>query len=97
MKRFEDQAATAAAFVAGQTDAIATSVSTVGVIAQKNPALGVEYKLLLRDSPCFVGLGKGEEGLRAKVNDILLAARADGTLEKLSQKWLKRGTGDLPM
>lgn len=97
VKRFEDQATTAAAFVAGQTEAIATSVSTVGVIAQKNPSLGVEYKLLLRDSPCFVGIGKGEEALRAKVNDILLAARADGTLEKLSQKWLKRGIGDLPL
>lgn len=97
VKRFEDQAATTAAFAAGQTDVIATSVSNIGVLSQKNPNLGVEYKLLLRDSPCFVGIAKGEDALRTKVNDILLAAKADGTLEKLSQKWLKRGTGDLPL
>ncbi len=60
-------------------------------------SLPVEYKLLLRDSPCFVGIAKGEDALRTKVNDILLAAKADGTLEKLSQKWLKRSTGDLPL
>lgn len=97
VKRFEDQAATTAAFASGQTQVIATSVSNIGVLSQKNPNLGVEYKLLLRDSPCFVGVGKGEDALRGKVNEIILAAKADGTLEKLSQKWLKRGTGDLPL
>lgn len=97
VKRFEDQAATTAAFAAGQTDVIATSVSNIGVLSQKNPNLGVEYKLLLRDSPCFVGIAKGEDALRTKVNEILLAAKADGTLEKLSQKWLKRSTGELPL
>lgn len=97
VKRFEDQAATTAAFAAGQTQVIATSVSNIGVLSQRNPSLPVEYKLLLRDSPCFVGILKGEDALRTKVNDILLAAKADGTLEKLSQKWLKRSTGDLPL
>lgn len=97
VKRFEDQAATTAAFATGQTQVIATSVSNIGVLTQKNPNLGVEYKLLLRDSPCFVGIGKGEDALRAKVNEIILAAKQDGTLETLSQKWLKRGTGDLPL
>ena len=31
-----------------------------------------------------------------KVNEILRAAKADGTLEQYSQKWLGRGTGVLP-
>ncbi|POR41126.1 transporter substrate-binding domain-containing protein [Methylobacterium sp. V23] len=97
IQRFEDQAATTAAFAAGQTQVIATSVSNIGVLSRKNPSLGVEYKLLLRDSPCFVGIAKGEDALLAKVNAIVLAAKADGTLEALSQKWLKRGTGDLPL
>lgn len=97
IQRFEDQAATTAAFAAGQTQVIATSVSNIGVLTRKNPNLGIEYKLLLRDSPCFVGIAKGEESLLKKVNEIVLAAKADGTLEALSQKWLKRGTGDLPL
>lgn len=97
IKRFEDQAATTAAFAAGQTQAIGTSVSNIGVLSQKQPQLGAEFKLLLRDSPCFIGFAKGEDALRNKVNEIILAAKADGTLTKMSQKWLKRETGDLPL
>lgn len=97
IQRFEDQSATTAAFAAGQTQVIATSVSNIGALSRKSPNLGVDYKLLLRDSPCFVGIAKGEEALREKVNAIILAAKADGSLEALSQKWLKRGTGDLPL
>jgi len=55
-----------------------------------------EYKLLLKDSPNFIGVRKGETALLNKVNEILRAAKADGTLEKYSQKWLGRGTGVLP-
>jgi polar amino acid transport system substrate-binding protein len=97
VQRFEDQAATTAAFAAGQTQVIATSVSNVGVLMQKQPKLGIEYKLLLRDSPCFVGVNKGEEALLKKVNEIILAAKTDGTLNKMAQKWLKREAGDLPV
>ena len=96
-KRYEDQAAATSAFVAGQTQVIATSVSNAGLMAQKNPQLGAEYKLLIKDSPCFVGVAKGEAALRAKVNEIIVAAKADGTLDKMAQKWLGRPAGDLPL
>lgn len=97
VKRFEDQAATTAAFASGQTQVVATSVSNIATLAQKNPRLGAEYKLLLKDSPCFIGVAKGEDALRGKVNEILRAAKADGTLDQLSQKWLKREAGELPL
>lgn len=96
-KRYEDQAAASAAFVAGQTQVIATSVSNAGLIAQKNPSLGAEFKLLIKDSPNYIGVAKGEDALRAKVNAIILAAKADGTLDKMAQKWLGRPAGDLPL
>lgn len=96
-KRYEDQAAASAAYVAGQTQVIATSISNAGLIAQKNPQLNSEFKLLIKDSPCYVGVAKGEDALRAKVNEIILAAKADGTLDKMSQKWLGRPAGDLPL
>ena len=96
LKRFEDNAATIAAFMAGQTQVIATSVSVAGTIMQRSPRLGTEYKLLLKDSPNFIGIAKGENALRDKVNEIIAAAGADGTLDTLSQKWLGRPAGDLP-
>ncbi len=96
-KRFEDNNATIAAFVAGQTQTIATSAAVAGDMMKRNPQLGVEYKLLLKDSPCFVGIAKGEDALKAKVNEIIAAARKDGTIDAMSSKWLGRPAGDLPL
>lgn len=95
-KRFEDNNATIAAFAAGQTQLLATSAAVAGNLMQRNPGLNTEYKLLLKDSPCYVGVAKGEDALLAKVNQIIAAAKAAGELEALSKKWLGRGTGDLP-
>ena len=97
VKRFEDHAATISAFVSGQTQAIATSASTVGTIMIKNPNLQTEYKLLLKDSPNFIGVAKGEDALRLRVNEILAEARKSGDIDKLSSKWLGRPAGDLPL
>jgi polar amino acid transport system substrate-binding protein len=96
-KRFEDNNATIAAFAAGQTQLLATSAAVAGNLMQRNPALNTEYKLLLKDSPCYVGVMKGEDALLAKVNAIIAAAKAAGELEALSKKWLGRGTGELPL
>ena len=96
-KRFEDNNATLAAYAAGQTQVIATSASVAGNLMMRNPGLQLEYKLLLKDSPCFVGVAKGEDALLAKVNTIIAAAKASGELEALSKKWLGRGTGELPL
>ena len=62
----------------------------------KNPQLGTEYKLLLKDSPNFIGVAKGDTALKEKLNAIIAAANASGELNKLSQKWLGRPAGDLP-
>lgn len=96
-KRFEDNNATIAAFVAGQTQTIATSAAVAGDMMQKNPQLGAEYKLLLKDSPCFIGIAKGEDALKAKVNEIIANAKKDGTLDAMAKKWLGRPAGDLPV
>jgi polar amino acid transport system substrate-binding protein len=96
-RRFEDNNATIAAFVAGQTQTIAGSSAVVGDMLAKNPKLSAEFKLLLKDSPCFVGIAKNEPALKAKVNEIIAAAKKDGTLDAMSKKWLGRAAGDLPV
>ena len=96
IKRFEDNNATMSAFVAGQTQLVGMSAAGAGMMMMKNPKLDAEYKLLLKDSPCFVGIGKGEDKLKAKVNEIILAAKADGTIDAMSKKWLGRPAGTLP-
>ena len=47
-------------------------------------------KVKLKDSPVYVGVNKGQPELLGKVNEILNAAKADGSLEKASVTWLKQ-------
>ena len=96
IKRFEDNNATISAFVSGQTQLVATGASVAGNMIQKNPQLNAEYKLLLKDSPNFIGVAKGEDALRLRVNAILADAKKAGDLDKLAQKWLGRTAGQLP-
>ncbi|MBU2287404.1 MAG: transporter substrate-binding domain-containing protein [Gammaproteobacteria bacterium] len=96
-KRFEDNNATIAAFVAGQTQTLAASGAVAAELLRKNPQLNAEYKLLLKDSPCFVGIAKGDDKLKAKVDEIIAAAKKDGTLDAMAKKWLGREAGDLPL
>ena len=75
---------------------IATGASVAGNMMARNPQLGAEYKFVLKDSPNFIGVGKGEDKLRLKVNEIIAAAKASGELNTLALKWLGRPLGELP-
>ncbi|STV31479.1 ABC-type amino acid transport/signal transduction system protein [Klebsiella pneumoniae] len=44
---------------------------------------------MLKDSPCFIGLKKNEPALKAKVDTLIEQGIKDGTLNGLSEKWLK--------
>lgn len=96
IQRFEDDNSTVAAFVSQQTQLLATGAAVAAAAIAKNPKVEAEYKLLLKDSPNFIGVRKGENALLEKVNEILRKAKADGTLNGYAQRWLGRGMGDLP-
>ena len=96
VRRFEDNNSTVSAFVAGQVQLIATSAQVAGNMMAKNPQLGAEYKFVLKDSPNFIGVGKGENALRLKVNEILTEGKKNGDIDKMAIKWLGRPAGDLP-
>jgi polar amino acid transport system substrate-binding protein len=96
IKRFEDMNGTVSAYAAGQVQLMGVGASVAGNFMARNPQVSTEYKLLLKDSPNFIGVAKGEDKLRLKVNEILTAAKASGELNKLSLKWLGRPMGDLP-
>ncbi len=89
IKRFEDNNSTISAFVSGQVDLIATGNTVAAAIAEKNPGRAPVLKFVIKDSPCYVGMNKDEPKLMAKINEIIAKAKADGDLEKFSEKWLK--------
>ena len=96
IKRFEDNNGTVSAFVSGQVQVIATGAQVAGNIIARNPQLGTEFKFVLKDSPNFIGVAKGEDALRAKVNAVIAEAKAAGELDRLATRWLGRPAGPLP-
>lgn len=96
IKRFEDNNATVSAFVSGQVQTIGISVSEASKMMAMNPLLNTEYKLLLKESPNFIGVAKGEDKLRVKVNEIIAEGKKSGDIDRMANKWLGRPAGDLP-
>jgi polar amino acid transport system substrate-binding protein len=90
IKRFEDNNSTIAAYLSGQVELIASGNVVMVAIAERNPKRIPSMKLKLKDSPVYVGVNKNQAALLDKVNAVIAAAKADGSLEAISQKWLKQ-------
>ncbi|MFM2478666.1 transporter substrate-binding domain-containing protein [Celerinatantimonas sp. MCCC 1A17872] len=96
VKRFEDNNSTITAFLSGQTQMAAIGTTVAAAIEKSHPNVDMQLKLVLSNSPCYIGMPKGQPKLVAKVNSIIRAAKKDGTLDKISQKWLGAPAGNLP-
>lgn len=90
VERFDDTAAALGAYAQGKTQLVAAGVSAAMAAVAKNPQLDVDAKFVLKESRNFIGLPKGEDKLRDKVNEIIEAAKTSGELRKLSAKWFSR-------
>ncbi|MBB6054961.1 transporter substrate-binding domain-containing protein [Tolumonas osonensis] len=89
VKRFEDNNTTLSAYLSGQIDLIATGNVVVAEIASRMPDRKPAAKFMLKNSPCYIGIYKGEARLQQKVNALIAEARTDGSLNKFSETWLK--------
>jgi len=93
ISRYEDNNGTISAFLSGQVDVIATGNVVAAAILERDPQRRPELKFLVKNSPCYVGLNKDEPALLEAVNTIIAEMKADGSLNTISQAWLK---ADLP-
>lgn len=89
IKRYEDNNTTLSAYLSGQVQYVATGNLVIAALSRQNPAKAPVPSFMLKDSPCVIGLRKNEPALKAKVDDLIEQGIKDGTLEKLSQQWLK--------
>lgn len=90
LKRFEDNNATIAAYLAGQVQVVATgNVVAATINAQSKRPRRLEQKFLIKNSPCYVGVNKDDPQLLEQVNQIINKAKKDGELNRISLKWLK--------
>jgi polar amino acid transport system substrate-binding protein len=88
IKRFEDNNATITAYLSGQTQLIATGNVVAAAVNERSKLRRLSTKFLIKDSPCFVGLGKGEAALQAKVNEIIAKVKKNGALNEIALRWL---------
>lgn len=89
IKRYEDNNTTLSAYLSGQVQYIATGNLVVAALSRQNPEKAPVPSFMLKDSPCVIGIKKNEPALKAKVDALIEQGIADGTLDKLSQQWLK--------
>ena len=89
IKRFEDNNSTIQAYLTGQVALVATGNVVAAAVNERTRLRRLDTKFLIKDSPCFIGLNKGEPGLMAEVNRIIGKAKTDGALDEISKKWLQ--------
>lgn len=84
--RFEDEATTLTSILSGQLQLVAQSTSLNKTIMDRDPNLVIEPKIILGTSLHGVGIRKGDEALKAKIDAWLLENMKDGTLEKFFEE-----------
>jgi polar amino acid transport system substrate-binding protein len=93
IKRFDNNSSTIVAYLSGQTQLIATGNVVAAAIRAPNPSLHPEVKFLIKNSPCFIGVAKGQSALLKGIDEIIQTAKKNGELNTISQRWLHT---DLP-
>ena len=88
IKRFENNNATISAYLAGQVQVLVSGNVVAAAIAERGGARKPESKFVIKESPCYIGLNKGEPALLAWVNEFVASAKKSGDLNAVSQKWL---------
>ena len=94
--RFGDNAATLAAYVSGQVDVLVTGNTVAAKLSKDNPNLKIETKFIIKESPAFIGIKKGNFDLLQWVNVFILHKTLGGNLDTLSRKWLGQKLPPLP-
>lgn len=66
-----------------------------GIIAD-HPEMNVESKFVLQQSPCHIGVRRGNADLLSWVNAFIYSHTLNGDLDKLSVKWFGEPLPDFP-
>ena len=95
IKRFANNSLTASSLISGQTELIATGNAVAAQLIRDNPEQGIQKQFIMKNSPCYVGVRKGDKDLLDRVNTIIAELKRSGELNQLSLKWFKEPLPDL--
>ncbi len=94
--RFGDNAATLSAIKSKQVQVLVSGNTVAASITDSDPNFDLQRKFIIKDSPCFIGVKKGNEDLLRWVNVFILHKKLGGALNKISRKWLGQDLPPLP-
>ena len=94
--RFGDNATTRAAFESGQVDVLVSGNTVAAAIRAADANADIETKFILKESPAFIGVKKGNLDLLFWVNTFILHKTLGGELDAFSNNWLGQDLPALP-
>ncbi|MDR3002831.1 MAG: transporter substrate-binding domain-containing protein [Acidovorax sp.] len=85
--RFDDDATSITAVVSGQAQIFATAPALLKAVNDKNPAKQMEVKWVMKVNLLAMGLRKGEDRLKAKIDDWVQLNLKNGQLNAIYKKF----------
>lgn len=86
--RFDNDATSIAALIAGQVDAIATGGALGNKLAREYPDRQYENKFMISETYYAVGMRRGDPDLRLWVNTWVMLNLRNGNLGRIYEKWI---------
>lgn len=88
IRRFDNYSAVIQAFLSGQTELMATGNDVGAQVLARHTDIAPEQKFQLLSSPDHLAINKDEPALLKALDGAIDAMKQDGTLDKVSAKWL---------
>lgn len=93
IQRFDDDAGSIQAFIAGQVDAVGGNSTYIANMTKVKPDNDYEYKMILQTQYQGIAMRLDDKAMLDYVNAFVDSIKADGKLNAISRKWL---LSDLP-
>ncbi len=94
IQRYDDDASTSQALLAGQVDGIVTSGGLAVAVTGRDPKL--ETKFTVASAPMAVGLNLGEPDMLHWLNTDIFMLWTTGDIQALQKKWMGAANTELP-
>lgn len=85
--RYDDDATLVTALVSGQNTIMISAPQIMNAVNERRKADPLETKMVLKVNPYAVGLRKGEDGLKAAINEWVHVDLKDGKLNAIYKKY----------
>ncbi|WP_211463003.1 transporter substrate-binding domain-containing protein [Collimonas silvisoli] len=88
IKRFDTEPEAVKSYLQGESKLLAAGNVLISAFT-KEQVETTQLKIVLKDSPCFIGVNKNETALLSKINTMLSRIKQNGMLNVNAQRWFK--------